>query len=321
MTSFIKKYQPQNLDSFGLNDTTLTFIKDLIDIDKLNLLFIGEPDSGKTTLLNCIIKEYYMGFDEKDYTKNLIYLNSAQEQGIQYYRNEVKTFCQTCSVIKNKKKIVIIDDLDLINIQSQQVFRSCIDNYSHNVHFICSCTNLKKIIESIQSRQLLVELPSINKEKLLVICNMITSKENIKINEETLHLFLRYCENSLRIMINYLEKFKLYNEVIDNRVIYTLCTNISDNIFENLISFLKNKQLSKSIELLREIYNQGYSVMDILDCFFTYIKFTEILDDETKYKIIPHICKFIHIFHDIHEDEIELYIFANNIIKLFNNYL
>ena len=102
MTSFIKKYQPQELKSLGLNSTILTFINDLIDIDKLNLLFIGEPDSGKTTLLNCIIKEYYKDFHEKEYSQNLIYLNSAQEQGIQYYRNEVKTFCQTCSVIKNK---------------------------------------------------------------------------------------------------------------------------------------------------------------------------------------------------------------------------
>lgn len=316
MTSFIKKYQPQELNDFGLNSTTLTFIKDLIEIDKLNLLFIGEPDSGKTTLLNCIIKEYYNDIDVKEYSQNIIYLNSAQEQGIQYYRNEVKTFCQTCSVIKNKKKIVIIDDLDLINVQSQQVFRSCIDNYSHNVHFICSCTNLKKIIESIQSRQLLVELPAINKEKLITICDMIANQENIKIKPESIVLFLKYCENSVRIMINYLEKFKLYNTVIDNKAIYTLCTNISDNIFEELLSYFKNKDISSSIDLLRGIYNQGYSVMDILDCFFSYIKFTDILDDDTKYKIIPHICKFIHIFHDIHEDEIELYIFANNIIKI-----
>jgi replication factor C subunit 2/4 len=316
MTSFIKKYQPQELSDFGLNTTTLTFIKDLIEIDKLNLLFIGEPDSGKTTLLNCIIKEYYNDFDVKEYSQNIIYLNSAQEQGIQYYRNEVKTFCQTCSVIKNKKKIVIIDDLDLINVQSQQVFRSCIDNYSHNVHFICSCTNLKKIIESIQSRQLLVELPAINKDKLITICDMIANQENIKIKPESIVLFLKYCENSVRIMINYLEKFKLYNTVIDNKAIYTLCTNISDNIFEELLSHFKNKDISSSIDLLRGIYNQGYSVMDILDCFFSYIKFTDILDDDTKYKIIPHICKFINIFHDIHEDEIELYIFANNIIKI-----
>jgi len=56
--------------------------------------------------------------------------------------------------------------------------------------------------------------------------------------------------------------------------------------------------------------------MDILDCFFSYVKLTTTLTDEEKYKVIPYICKYIHIFHDIHEDEIELSLFINNIIKL-----
>ena len=37
-----------------------------------------------------------------------------------------------------------------------------------------------------------------------------------------------------------------------------------------------------------------------------------------KYKIIPYLCKYIHIFHDVHEDEVELSLFTNNIYKLLN---
>ena len=111
-------------------------------------------------------------------------------------------------------------------------------------------------------------------------------------------------------------KFKLYNQQIDSFVINSLCTNINDCIFDELIVLLINKDIISSIQLLKGIYNQGYSVMDILDCFFSYIKNTDNLSDESKYKIIPYICKYIHIFHDIHEDEIELSLFINNIIKL-----
>tara|TARA_E500000331_G_scaffold344483_1_gene380800 strand:- start:8887 stop:9840 length:954 start_codon:yes stop_codon:yes gene_type:complete len=316
MNSFIKKYQPEKLNEFGLKKDTYNFVNTLIDVDKLNILFVGDPDAGKTTILKCLIKEYYKGYSEKEYEGNIIYLNSAQEQGIHFYRNEVKTFCQTCSIIKKKKKIVIIDDLDLINQQSQQVFRNCIDNYKNNVHFICSCTNLKKIIESIQSRLIIVKIPSIDINKLNEICKKIITNENIIIKDESFNLFYKYCENSLRIMINYLEKFKLYNNTIDNDVINSLCTNINDTIFDTLIEYIKNKNLKLSILLLKNIYNQGYSVMDILDCFFSYAKMTNNLTDEEKYKIIPYICKYIHIFHDIHEDEIELPLFINNIIKL-----
>ena len=42
-------------------------------------------------------------------------INNLKDQGIQYYRNEVKIFSQTRSNIPFKKKIIVLDDIDLIN--------------------------------------------------------------------------------------------------------------------------------------------------------------------------------------------------------------
>jgi hypothetical protein len=35
-----------------------------------------------------------------------------------------------------------------------------------------------------------------------------------------------------------------------------------------------------------------------------------------KYTIIPIICKYITTFHNVHEDEIELALFTNNLIQM-----
>ena len=64
-----------------------------------------------------------------------------------------------------------------------------------------------------------------------------------------------------------------------------------------------------------DIYDKGASVMDILDNYFIFIKTTQIISESEKYEIIPLICKYITIFHNIHEDEIELALFTNNIIN------
>jgi septum formation topological specificity factor MinE len=56
--------------------------------------------------------------------------------------------------------------------------------------------------------------------------------------------------------------------------------------------------------------------MDILDNYFLFVKITDILNETQKYDIIPIICKYISIFHNIHEDEIELSLFSNNIYVL-----
>jgi hypothetical protein len=58
--------------------------------------------------------------------------------------------------------------------------------------------------------------------------------------------------------------------------------------------------------------------MDILDNYFIYIKLTNSIDEDLKFEIIKIICTYITIFHIVHEDEIELSLFTNNIISLFN---
>ena len=139
---FVNKYQPLYFNDYGKDHEIIKILKALVTMESLNILLIGDIASGKTSLLNTLIREYYHDYSPKDYEENVLYINSLKEQGINYYRTDVKTFCQTCSNIKNKKKIVVLDDIDLINEQSQQVFRNCIDKYSHNFHFISSCSNV-----------------------------------------------------------------------------------------------------------------------------------------------------------------------------------
>jgi type IV secretory pathway ATPase VirB11/archaellum biosynthesis ATPase len=56
---FIHKFQPIYFDDFGKNNEVIDIIKTLILMDNLNILLLGNIASGKTSLLNAIIKEYY----------------------------------------------------------------------------------------------------------------------------------------------------------------------------------------------------------------------------------------------------------------------
>jgi len=273
--------------------------------------------SGKTAMLNALIREYYTGFKESQYMENVLHINSLKDQGINYYRNDVKTFCQNCSLIKNKKKIVVLDDIDLINEQSQQVFRNCIDKFSNNVHFISSCSNIQKVIESLQSRFTIIKIKPLQRNNLAKIMNKIKTNEKIEIANDAQEFILDICNNTAKILINYMEKFKLLNMPITLELATSVCTNISFHSFQKYTEFLKDKKLNEAIQLIYSIYDKGYSVMDILDNYFLFIKTTSILTEDEKYIIIPFICKYITIFYNIHEDEIELALFTNNLIENF----
>lgn len=314
---FINKFQPMYFKDFEIEQEMTNILKTLIQIDNLNILFIGDMGSGKTAMLNALIREYYNGFKESQYMENVLHINSLKDQGINYYRNDVKTFCQNCSLIKNKKKIVVLDDIDLINEQSQQVFRNCIDKFSNNVHFISSCSNIQKVIESLQSRFTIIKIKPLQRDNLAKIMNKIKVNENIEIANDAENFILDICNNTAKILINYMEKFKLLNMPITLDLATSVCTNISFNSFQKYTEFLKDKKLNEAIQLIYSIYDKGYSVMDILDNYFLFIKTTNILSEDEKYIITPFICKYITIFYNIHEDEIELALFTNNLIENF----
>ena len=314
-TPFLKKYQPQFYKDFTIDKEYIELLNTLKNMDNLNILLVGNSGCGKPSLLHASIREYYQ--QDKIPKNNVLYINNLKEQGIQYYRTEVKTFCQTPSLIHGKKKFIILDDIDLINEQSQQVFRNCIDKYSHNVHFLASCSNTQKVIDSIQSRCTIIKIKPIHKQFLKKIFNKIKKAEKITIDSKAEEFILNICNNSIRLLINYIEKFKLLGTAITERKVKEICTNISFYEFEKFTEeWYINKNLQISIKIIYSIHKKGYSVMDILDSYFTFVKITNLLPEIIKYKVIILILKYIAIFHTLHENEIELALFTNQLIKL-----
>ena len=116
--------------------------------------------------------------------------------------------------LKGKKKIIILDDIDIINEQSQQVFRNYIDKYSNNIHFICSSTNPQKVIESLQSRLIIIKILPIGQPELYNIANKIITEEKLIITEEAIQFIIEISNNNPKILINYMEKFKLLEKHI-----------------------------------------------------------------------------------------------------------
>jgi DNA polymerase III delta prime subunit len=226
----------------------------------------------------------------------------------------MKTFCQSSSNIPNKKKIIVVDDIDTINEQSQQVFRNYIDKYSKNVMFISVCTNIQKVNESLQSRLHILKMNQVNRSNLESTMNKIVEKEGLTIEPAAKDFLLNISNNSIRVLINHLEKIFILDEPADLALVQKLCSNISYVQFEDYLSKLKSKDLRGAISVLYEIHDYGYSVIDILDYFFSFIKFTPSLNEVDKYRVLPFLCKYITIFHKMHEDVIELAFFTNNLM-------
>lgn len=310
----MNKYKPNKINDYIYDNSIKESIHNLIKINEMSFILYGLSGCGKTTLIECIVKEYFQNHIKIN--ENILTINNISDQGINYFRTDVKLFCQSNCTIPNKKKLILFDDFDQISDQSQQVFRSYIDKYQTKIGFIITTSNLHKIINSIQSRFLVITLTKPNENEVLSLCKYIITQENIDIHANEIKEIIKLTNNSLHGIFNYIEKIKLIGNKLKLQNIKDIFTHINHSEFDNYFYLLKSKDLHGAIIILLTLNNNGYSVIDILDELFIYIKKTPLLKENEKYKIIPIICKYITVFYDIHEHEVELIFLTNNLTEI-----
>jgi GTPase SAR1 family protein len=58
---FMQKYQPTRFCNFEMDSELISVLKTMVEMNSLNILFIGDVGSGKTSFINALIQEYYAG--------------------------------------------------------------------------------------------------------------------------------------------------------------------------------------------------------------------------------------------------------------------
>jgi DNA polymerase III gamma/tau subunit len=186
---------------------------------------------------------------------------------------------------------------------------------------IASCSNSQKVIESLQSRLHIICIQPPTSNKIAATLDTIVTREGIQLGNGCKDYILGRSHNSVRNVINNLEKLDIYRgegEVISREVCEKLCSTISFRPFEQYLDALKTDNLQEAVRIIYAVYDYGYSVIDILEYFFEFIKITSLLTEADKYAIAPHICDYITIFHEMHEHSIELALFTRNVYNVLH---
>ena len=201
-----------------------------------HLLFYGDYGSGKKTLVNNFINEFYkMSLNEND-NKNdyILKVDCAHGKGIKFVRDDIKFFAKTNINCKNGLfKTIMLLNADQLTIDAQSALRRCIEIFSNSTRFILIIQNKDKILKPILSRfcEIYVDLPIINNKKINLHKYLLEQKEYNQKNSEILTL-----NNLHKIFMNERKKYIDKGEI----------------------------DIYNSVE---KIYNNGYSIIDILNYF------------------------------------------------------
>ena len=141
---FVEKYRPKTLADIVLTNEGRLYFESLKSKEEIpNLLFAGNPGTGKTTLSKIIANDIL--------DCQYLYINASDENGIDTIRSKVIGFASTKS-LDGKLKLVLFDECDALTLDSQKALRNVIEEYSENTRFIFTCNYLFKIIPALQSR-------------------------------------------------------------------------------------------------------------------------------------------------------------------------
>jgi len=310
----ITKYIPTTINDIIYNKHVIPDITSLIKIKNIHLLLVGKSGTGKSTFLSVIAKDCISHHPENE--KNIFYINNLLELNILQCRTELKIFCQTRS-LGTARKIVCIDDMDHLSEIHQLLISNYIDKYGGSIQFICSCSNKKKITDVLYSRLIRIHLKTVSFEDMRELFDLVCSNEKLLIEDTAKQFILHLCNGSFRNMISYLEKCLIMkSQIITLSISKKICTNIDYSTFKEYTQLCisgKLYNIHQSILIITKLFYSGYSVIDILDEYYIYIKYSE-LSDVQKYKIMEIITRYITLFYDGCENQIELALFTNNLM-------
>lgn len=310
MSNYITKYSPASLDQHTFNTGAIAIIKTLIDHDDINVVFVGGAESGKTTMLNNMIREYYG--PNQPYSSNVLHVHSLKEQGTNFCRNDLRNFCQVKSIIKGKKKFVRIDNIDLISETNQNIYRSLLDAYRGNVCMVCTCTHLTKVVDPIQSRLHLVSLDRPSNSDIQAAMDVIIRGEGLAMHERARIKLVELSRRSISRMANLLEKMVLSEKPLTAANVGRFCESISSLELRRYIHMCEAGEFQPAVECILAIHADGYSLIDIYDDMYHFAKNHGFQRADDKYKVIILISEYTCHFYEYHEHPIELIIFTAN---------
>ncbi|KAI9460565.1 P-loop containing nucleoside triphosphate hydrolase protein [Lactarius psammicola] len=284
---WVEKYRPHLLDDIVGNSDTISRLKVIAkDGNVPHLIISGMPGIGKTTSIHCLAHQL-LG---DAYKEGVLELNASDERGIDVVRNKIKSFAQKkVTLPPGRHKIVILDEADSMTAGAQQALRRTMEIYSNTTRFCLACNMSNKIIEPIQSRCAILRYAKLTDREILQRLLEICAEEKVEYNDDGLTALIFTSEGDMRQAINNLQSTWSGFSFVSGDNVFKVCDQPHPIIVQSMIRACSKGDIENSVIKLQELWDQGYSAVDIIVTIFRVVKTFDELPEYTKLEYIKEI--------------------------------
>ncbi|HDZ54655.1 MAG TPA: DNA polymerase III subunit gamma/tau [Candidatus Nealsonbacteria bacterium] len=204
---------------------------------------------------------------------DLIEVDAASHRGI----DEIRELRESTRFVpaKAKYKVYIIDESHQITKDAANALLKTLEEPPGHVIFILATTEIHKMIPTILSRCQRFDFRRLTLPEILKRLEIISKKENVKIEKEALEIIALNSGGSLRdaeSLLDQLITFSGQTKEIKKNDIKELLGIVDIALISQFLDFISKKQPPRALQFLQEKIEQGLDIQEFTKQFINYLR-------------------------------------------------
>jgi DNA polymerase-3 subunit gamma/tau len=265
-----RAYRPRTFEDIVAQDHVSSTLRNAVNTGRLAhaYLFCGPRGVGKTTMarvLARVINNVDADIDSEQLasTLNIFEMDAASNNGVDDVRNlreSVRVPPQT-----GRYKVYIIDEVHMLTKPAWNAFLKTLEEPPAHAIFIFATTEPNKLLPTILSRVQRFDFRRIRVDEIVSRLKNICAKEEIVVDDESLHLIARKADGGLRDALSMMDQAIAFcGTTITYSDLMRALNTIGTDVMFRLMELVSARDAHGGLKYLADLIMQGYDLQEFL---------------------------------------------------------
>ncbi len=273
-----RTYRPQSFDDIVSQEHVSNTLKNAIKQDRIShaYMFCGPRGVGKTTMARVLARtinsiDAEVDGESLNQTLNVVEIDAASNNkvdDIHHLRESVRIPPQN-----GRYKVFIVDEVHMLSKAAFNALLKTLEEPPAHAIFIFATTEPHKVLPTILSRVQRFDFKRISVDEIVSRLKVICKKEDILIDEESLHVIAKKADGALRDALGLMDQAIAFcgNDIHHDELIKALNVVGADQLFQ-FISTVKKKDSGSGLQLVNDLMQGGVDIQEFLTALTEHIR-------------------------------------------------